>query len=139
MPQETPHDVFGAVQQHDIYTGPIVSLSLNGSAEHWYYTLPRHSIADWDIMANRFYRTFFTPQPIHLDARTWDEGASNEAVMLSLQTPQEMDVDEILNADLKPFPDMRPRDLFLEEVYFTPFLLGYRFLTFVIYRGMLIL
>lgn len=57
--------------------------------------------------------------------------------MLPLQTPQEMDVDELLNAvlDLKPIPDMRPRNLFPEEVCFTPFPPGYRFPTFVIYRG----
>lgn len=91
---------------------------LNGSTEHWYYTLPRHSIANWDDIANRFYRTFYTPQLVHLDARTRDEGASNEAVMLPLQTPPGINADVLINVvlDLKPLPAMRPRNLFQEEV-----------------------
>lgn len=26
-----------------------------------FYTLPQHLIADWDVMANRFYQTLYTP------------------------------------------------------------------------------
>lgn len=126
------------MRQRGIFVSPTVKTVpplFEGSAEHWYYTLPRHSITDWDTMANRFYRTFYTTQPLHLDARTWDEGARGGHV--TLQTPQEMDVNAILNAvlDLEPFPDMRPRELFAEEVYFTPFPSRYRFPTFIIYHG----
>lgn len=42
-------------------------LSLRAVAEHWFFTLPQHSVAEWDM---RFYCTFYTPQLIHLDVRT---------------------------------------------------------------------
>lgn len=70
-------------------------------------------------------------------SRRKDMGRRCKGGHVTLQTPQEMDVDEILNAvlDLEPFPDMRPRELFAEEVYFTPFPSRYRFPTFIIYHG----
>lgn len=49
-------------------------LSLSATTELRLFTLPRHSITDWDMMVNMFYRRFYVPQPIHLDARTWEGG-----------------------------------------------------------------
>lgn len=55
------------------------------TTKHWFFTLARHSLAGWDTMANRFCRTFYAPQPIHLDARTWNEGTTMK--LLPFQTP----------------------------------------------------
>ncbi|KAF7149768.1 hypothetical protein RHSIM_Rhsim02G0166900 [Rhododendron simsii] len=42
-------------------------LSLGGWAADWYFSLPPNSILDWDTMAERFYRRFYTPWPMELE------------------------------------------------------------------------
>ncbi|KAG5565468.1 hypothetical protein RHGRI_001378 [Rhododendron griersonianum] len=53
-------------------------LSLGGWAADWYFSLLPNSIPDWDTMAERFYRRFYTPWPMELEM--WeplqDESAS---------------------------------------------------------------
>lgn len=61
-------------------------LSLSVTAEYWFYMLLRYSIVDWDVIAKRLYRTFYTPQHIHLDARVWDEGIGNEAMLFPFKS-----------------------------------------------------
>lgn len=105
------------------------SLSLSAVVERWFYTLPRHSVAEWDTMANMFYQTFNTPHPIHLDARTWNEGRSNKEVLLPFQTLLRASADDLINTLLET---MRPRNLYPEEVYITPFSPEYCLPTFII-------
>lgn len=108
-------------------------LSLSEPAKYWLYTFPCYSIANWDIMDNRFSWTFYPPLPINLDARTWEEGVSNEALMMPFQTPLEASAYDLINVilDLNPLPDMWPWNLFLVTV--SP--LKYGLPIFVIYPG----
>lgn len=138
--QEAPHDVPATVWQHCLFTRPIVktvSPLLEWVSRALVLHPPSSLDSRLDTMANRLYRILYTPQSVHLDTRTWDEGASNEAVMLPLQTPPEISAVELINVilDLKSLPAIRPRNLFPEEVYITYFPPGYHFPMFVIYRG----
>lgn len=74
-------------------------------------------------MANRFYRTIYMPQFIHLDVRMRNEGMNNEAVLLPFQTPPRASIDDLINAlfDLKPLSSMW-KNLHPKEVHITHFL-----------------
>lgn len=66
MPKETPHDVLGLMWQEGFLASLIVKTILTlleriGGALVLYSMC--HSIAHWDIMANRFYQTFYIPSP----------------------------------------------------------------------------
>lgn len=92
------------------------------------FTLPRHSIAEWDTMANRFY----TPQSIHLDAKTWDKQRSDIIALPNTTIRKHSLINALL--DLKPLPSMQSRNPHSKGLYY-PFLPKYRFLTFMIYWG----
>lgn len=36
---------------------------------------------EWYVLANKLYMTFYTPQPIHLDAKIWNEDGNNKTVI----------------------------------------------------------
>lgn len=50
-------------------------------AEEWFFTLPKASIPDWDVLANKFYKAFYTSRLVPLNARFWDEGLDNDGVL----------------------------------------------------------
>ena len=109
-------------------------LSLVGWATDWYFSLPANSIPDWDIMADRFYRTFYKPWPIeiempeHLDG----EGTSSQTYDFIEGTIEE----KIETAfDLREMGSYRPRDLFPLWVKQTPFSEGYELPNVVLYEG----
>lgn len=47
------------------------SFSLSGTAKHWFFTLPRDSIADWDTVETPFYTFYFL---IKEKIKRWDFG-----------------------------------------------------------------
>lgn len=72
MPIEAPHD--SPVRQYIIEIFFLLlkqfPLDLRGSTKE---TLPRLSITDRDMVVNKFYRMFNTPQPTYQDAIIWNE------------------------------------------------------------------
>lgn len=94
------------------------------------YNWPRH---------NGLYGLSNVPhaQPIQFDARTWNEGMGNEAMLSLYQTPLRGSTDYLIKAilQLKPFPSMWLRNLDLGGDIHHPFPTEYRLLTFLIYRG----
>lgn len=73
---------------------------------------------EWDVLANKLYRTFYTPQPIHLDARIWNEDGNNKPVMLSFQPLPGATMDKLINGLLQfqRLPHRHPKNLHPEEV-----------------------
>lgn len=70
---EASYEIFDSMRQYDLLANPSVekvASFLKCDDKTLVLYSPRHSIADWEIMANRFYRTFYMAQHIHLDART---------------------------------------------------------------------
>lgn len=59
------------------------------------------SLPDWDVSVNKFYRMFYTPQPIHIDIRIWNENGNNEAAMISFQPLLGAKMDEVINGLLQ--------------------------------------
>lgn len=50
--------------------------------EEWCFTLSRLSIPDYDVLTNKFHRTFCNSRPIQLEAGVWNEEGNNKAVLL---------------------------------------------------------
>lgn len=42
-----------------------ISSSLRGTATKWFFTLQKASISDWDVLTNRFYKTFYFFGPVY--------------------------------------------------------------------------
>lgn len=47
------------------------------------------------MLANKFYKTFYTHRHIHLDARIWNEEGKNEVILLSCQA-LDAKIDELI-------------------------------------------
>lgn len=73
---------------------------------HCFFKLPRQCIADWDVMANSFYRTFYTPQPYSLRCQSlwWRNRQRIRDVSISNTSRENMD--DLINVLLqfKPLP-----------------------------------
>lgn len=102
MPKETPHDVLGQMWQEGFLASLIVKTILTlleriGGALVLYSMC--HSIAHWDIMANRFYQTFYIPSP-STSMLGHEMRMEQRKVMLPFQTPSGGSFDKLINAIL---------------------------------------
>lgn len=72
------------------------------------------------MLANKVYRTFYTPLPLHLEAGIWNKERNNEAAPVAM-------IDELILGLLQLclLPYRCPLNLHQEEVFITPFLEGY--------------
>ncbi|KAG8367735.1 hypothetical protein BUALT_Bualt16G0103800 [Buddleja alternifolia] len=89
-------------------------LSLEHIALEWYLHLLPNSISDWDILADKFYRTFYIPPPLQEIFNDWEEpdNVSVENYYLMGDSIE----DEVETAlELKEIATFMPRELIDED------------------------